>query len=186
MILKDIIRSACTFLDDKEVADYLGGNAVGNADILKRVNTYANLCNLTITELAAGYIPMTTAENVSLSEGKANFSDLTFGVTRIIGVKTIDGDDISFKLFPTYIKTDKNLASCVIEYEYAPPNYGLTDTVGFKKTVSATLMAYGLCAEFCVKEGRFEEAVMWRKRYIDGVERIIMPKNSQTALRCWL
>ena len=186
MILKDIIKSACVYLGDTAVADYLGGNSVGTSAVLKKVNIYANLCNIVIAELAAGYIPMVATETVALSDGKALFSGFSYNLTRVLSVKDATGGDIPYEIFPTYLKTDGLFNSCIVEYEYSPSNYGLTDTVGFKSSVSATLLSYGLCAEYCVTEGRFEEAVMWRKRFTDGVERLILPKNSQTAARCWL
>ena len=185
MKIKDIIRSACLYLDDGETIDYLDSPSGQAAQsLLSKINAYTNFANIVIEELAAGYIPMTYKEDLSASGGKINFADLTFNATRVLNVKDACGKELPFEIYPTFLKV--GASECSVEYEYAPANYGLNDTVGFKGEVSATLLSYGLCAEFCVKEGRFEEAVMWRKRYTDGVEKAVLPKNAKVGGRCWL
>ena len=73
-----------------------------------------------------------------------------------------------------------------MEYEYAPSNYGINDAVGFNGKITAALLGYGVAAEYCVTQGRFEEAVLWRKRYTEGVERVVLPKSREIKGRCWL
>ena len=73
-----------------------------------------------------------------------------------------------------------------MEYEYAPTNYGLNDSVGFNAKITAALLGYGVAAEYCVTQGRFDEAVLWRQRYTAGVERVALPKSATLKDRCWL
>ena len=186
MIIKDILKAACTYLDDLAALNYLNGsdNSPSSAT-LSRINSLVALAGLVVSELASTYIPMKYKEETAVENGRITFSDLTYNVTRIVSVKDFLGK-VEYEFFPTYIAVKTGAPSCTVEYEYAPSNYGLTDSVGFSAEVTATLLSYGLCAEFCVKEGRFEEAMMWRKRYSEGVERLCLPKNSKLAGRCWL
>ena len=186
MTIKDIIKSAATFLNLTDVTEYLNSNsqALPATATASAVDALTRLSNLVISELAASYIPMTCAETVTTTDGKIIFASLTHNVTRILSVKNQFGHDAEFKLFPEYLKVFGG--EYTVEYEYAPENYGLNDSAGFKKDVTAALLGYGVAAEYCVTQGRFEEAILWRKRYTAGVERIALPKSAKMKGRCWL
>lgn len=184
MTIKDIVLSAATFLNLTDVTDYLGSSSEGDTATLHAVDLLTRLTNLVISELAASFIPLTCSETVLSSDGKIVFSELTHNVTRILSVKNQFGQDSEFKLYPEYIKVFGG--EYTVEYEYAPENYGLTDAADFKNAVTAALLGYGVAAEYCVTQGRFEEAVLWRKRYTAGVERVALPKSAQVKGRCWL
>ena len=40
-------------------------------------------------------------------------------------------------------------------------------------------LAYGVLAEFCLTEARFDEAVMWHERYVNAVNLLLKPKNTR-------
>ncbi|MBO4251965.1 MAG: hypothetical protein J5911_04835 [Clostridia bacterium] len=185
MTIKDIIKTAAVYLNLTDVIGYLDNDiADPSSSTLSQTDRLTRLANLTISELAASYVPMVCSQQVTAENGRIVFSDLTYNVTRILSVKNQFGQDAEFKIFPEYIEVFGG--TYTIEYEYAPSNYGLNGTVGFNKKVTAALLGYGVAAEFCVMEGRFEEAILWRKRYTYGVERIAIPKNAAMKGRCWL
>ena len=185
MTIKDIIKTAAVFLNLTDVSDYLTDNTANpSSTTLGSVDSLTRLSNLVISELAASYMPMTFAETVETSDGKILFSELTYNITRVLSVKNEFGLDAEFKLLPEYIKVFGG--SYTVEYEYAPSNYGLNATVGFNNKITAALLGYGVAAEYCVTQGRFEEAVLWRQRYTAGVERVALPKGSTIKGRCWL
>ena len=63
-------------------------------------------------------------------------------------------------------------------------DYALSDTIGYtEKQVGKRILAYGLCAEFSIAEGRFNEAVTWHKRYVDALSEICLPENSYIKAR---
>ena len=185
MTIKDIIKTAAVYLNLTDVIEYLDDTTVNpSAATLSKTDALTRLANLTVSELAASYVPMVCSEEVEAQDGKIVFANLTNNITRILTVKNQFGHDAEFKIFPEYIKVFGGRYT--VEYEYAPANYGLTDTVGFKGKVTAALLGYGVAAEFCITEGRFEEAVLWRKRYTYGVERVALPKSAVIKGRCWL
>lgn len=185
MTINDIIKTAAVYLNLTDVIEYLDGDEQNpSSATLSETDSLTRLANLTISELAATYVPMVCSEEAEATDGKIVFSGLTNNITRILSVKNQFGQDAEFKIFPEYIKVFGGIY--VIEYEYAPANYGLTDTVGFNGKITAALLGYGVAAEFCITEGRFEEAILWRKRYTCGVERIVLPKNATIKGRCWL
>lgn len=185
MTIKDIIKSAAAYLNLAEVIAYLENvTATPSALTLSQIDLLTRLTNLTVAELAASYVPMVYSEEVETDDGKIIFADLTKNATRILTVKNQFGQDAEFKIFPEYIKVFGGRYT--VEYEYAPANYGISERVGFNNKVTAALLGYGVAAEFCVTEGRFEEAILWRKRYTYGVERIVLPKSAAVKGRCWL
>lgn len=186
MTLKDVLKTASVFLNLTDVNEYLGDNPPSTpaASTLAAVNSLTMLTNLVISELAASYVPMVCAETVESQEGKITFADLTHNVLRILSVKNRFGHDAEFKLYPEYLKVFGG--AYTVEYEYAPENYGLTDAVGFNDKITAALLGYGVAAEYCITQGRFEEGILWRKRYTFGVERVVLPKSATLKGRCWL
>lgn len=185
MTIKDIIKTAAVYLNLTDVIGYLDGTDGSPTPItLSKTDLLTRLANLTVSELAGSYVPMICSEQVETEDGKITFASLTNNITRILSVKNEFGHDAEFKIFPEYIGVFGG--KYTIEYEYAPANYGLTDTVGFNGKITAALLGYGVAAEFCITEGRFEEAVLWRKRYTYGVERVAIPKSTAMKGRCWL
>ena len=186
MTVKDVLKATATFTRLDDVSEFLndenhnGGNAAATA---KKVNMLVSLCNLVVSELAATYIPMIYAETVSAVNGKIRFSDLYYNVTRMLSVKRGE-NQVDFEFTPEYAITGDG--TFTVEYEYAPPEFGIDDEIKFSLNVSSVLLAYGLAAEYCVTEGRFEEAVLWRKRYGFGVEKLVAPKSATLKGRCWL
>ena len=192
MTLKNILKTAATLLNLTDCAEYLDATDAGagvayqaSADTLTKIDLLTRLANLVISELASSFVPMTCTEDVETSDGKIVFANLTHNITRVLSVKNEFGHDAEFKLYPEYLKVFGG--TYTIEYEYMPDNYSITDTVGFKDgKLTAALLGYGVAAEYCITQGRFEEAVLWRKRYSYGVERAALPKNSAIKGRCWL
>ena len=198
MTIKDILKTAATLLNLTDCTEYFtaidteaeqigGENAANNTtiDVLSKVDLLTRLANLVIAELASSFVPMTCAEEVETADGKIVFADLAHNITRILSVKNEFGQDAEFKLYPEYVKVFGGIYT--VEYEYLPENYAMGDTVGFKESkITAALLGYGVAAEYCITQGRFEEAVLWRKRYSYGVERAALPKNAAIKGRCWL
>lgn len=196
MTVKDILKTAATLLNLTDCTEYFTATDAGEgagqiAELLtapetrKRVDLLIRLCNLVISELASSYAPMVCEEEAETEDGKIIFANLAHSITRVLSVKNEFGHDAEFKLYPEYLKVFGGRYT--IGYEYLPENYAITDTVGFNEgKITAALLGYGVAAEYCITQGRFEEAVLWRKRYSYGVERAVLPKNAAVKGRCWL
>ena len=187
MTVKDILKTAAALLNLTDCTEYFTAtsqNYQASLETQERVDLLTRLANLVITELASTFVPMTCAEEVETADGKIVFANLAHNITRVLSVKNEFGHDAEFKMYPEYLKVFGGRYT--VEYEYLPDNYSLTDTVGFKGKITAALLGYGVAAEYCITQGRFEEAVLWRKRYSYGVERIALPKNAAVKGRCWL
>ena len=190
MQLKEIIKNASLMLGKLDVVKYLENekNDTIGADTLETVNLMVNLANLVINELACTFVPLVAEEQMFFSNQKAYYKNFKKKVVKILGVYDLSGKAVDFSDKTEYvlINSDLNNYSLVVEYQYAPNNYGLTDQVGYnEKQISARIMAYGLASEVCISEGDFDQAVMHHKRYVDEIALLTMPKNATIKQRSW-
>lgn len=186
MKIKDIVKNAAVYLGLEKVVAYiengeyaLDSNALAATDILTRC------ANLIVNELACTYFPMKKTEEITCEGGRAYYSAFTETPLEIKSVKDDHGDDITFTVYPEYVKTDKSTA--VVEYFYLPPNYDLNDTVGYKeKEVPARVIAYGTASEYLLTVKAFDESVLFHDRYEKALAKILAPKNARAKGRAFV
>ncbi len=177
MTVKDIIRLSAIYLNKENVVDYLDGGA--DNDALSAVNTLTVCANVVINELVTSYISMIIKERSPAVSGKINFSDLSQTPLEILGVYDANGNAVGFTVSSDVINTSLNAR--YVEYKYLPPNYGLTDTVGFNVAEAPLrLLAYGTVSEYLLTERAFEESVIWQNRFNDALA-ILFPPTSKTV-----
>ena len=186
MKIRDIIKIAATLTAEEKVVSSLASSVTEtDKTVLSDIDLFTRLANLVISELAASYIPMKKEEKITTTDGIVRYSALKENPVRILGVYDTYGDKLSFKLFPEYMRVCGGDV-CVV-YAYSPANAGLDEETGYaEKDVSAEVLALGTAAEYCLAKGRTEEAVFFRKRFSDGVERFCMPENKRIKRRGWL
>ena len=183
MKIKDVIKNCALLLGKQNVLTYLDGGQTDGVTIAT-VNNMTSLVNLVINELACTYIPMVKSETVLATDGKIYYTELTERALKVLSVTDIHGDEIDAKITPEYVKIKGS--SATIEYEFLPPNYGLEDQFNFSNTqVTERVLSYGLSAELCISEGRFDEAVTWHERYVQEISIICCPKNTLLKQRRW-
>ena len=186
MTIKEVIIGAATLAGEEKTAKALiGTETADDKEILGRIDLLTRLANLVIGETAATYIPLKTEEKVGTADGKVYYADLKKNAVKILGVYDEFGDKLAFKHFGEYFSSSRGTLSVV--YAYSPSNLGLDDDAGYtERDVSANVLSYGVAAEYCLTQGRFDEAVMWRERYSDGIEAFCLPENRRTKRRGWL
>lgn len=187
MKIRDVLKAVTMQMGRLNVLEYLEDETVdvSGTDIKETINLLTGLTNLVISELAATYIPMVTVERVSLKDGKAYYKDFLKKVLSVREVYSTLGKAVPFIETASFLTAD--LSAVDIEYEFLPDNYGLDDDIGYsEKDIPSRVLSYGVAAEFAISEGRFEEAVGWHKRYVDGVAEKCLPKNSVIKKRSFI
>ena len=56
-----------------------------------------------------------------------------------------------------------------IKYSYLPTDVDLDDECDVDVRVSPVCLAMGACAEYCVIEGNYEQAVMMNDKFMDSI-----------------
>ena len=185
MKIRDIVRNSALILGKSDVIEYLDRATDIGVDTLETVNLLTNLCTLVIDELSATYIPLIRKETVTFGNGKHALNQFRDKVVKVIAVYDMSGEKVDFSLDAYYVWA--NVSKCIVEYQYAPKNYGLDDNIGYEeKDISVSALAYGVVAEYCITQGQFEQAVMHHKRYVDLVAEICVPKNKKIKARSWV
>ncbi len=188
MKVNEIIKTTATLLAREDVVDYLSNTDLVQEvekNTLETIDLLTRLCNLVISELAEGLIVM--KKEISINNlSSVTFKDLAIEPIDVIAVYDASGNKLNYTVSAYGLTVSTGLVA-KIEYAYLPKNYGLTDTVGtFEKKVTVGVLAYGVAAEFCIVEGRFDEAVMWNERYTSSINALITPKNAQIKGRNFL
>lgn len=186
MKVKEVIRTVALLLNREDVIEYLdSGVAQEGSDTVKTVNVLVELLNLVVSELSSTYIPAVKSERVSLYNGKVNYSVLSEQVLKILHVIDDNGKEIDFTQYNEFFTF--GCPSATVEYEYLPKVVGIDDELCYSESkIEKRVLSYGTLAEYAITEGEFDEAVMWHKRYVDGVEAICLPQNKKVKRRRWV
>jgi len=183
MTVKDIIKVQALLVGRQDVFDYLSGKTESpDTATIKAVDLMVNCVNLILSELACTYIPMTTTFTATDSE--IVFANLPERILEIQSVKDKSGREKSYKFTPEKI-SGLNKGDVLI-YSYLPSNYGLDEKIGYNETqISNRVLAYAVASEYLLTERAFDEAVMWRNRYVNELSDSIKVKNSKIKARRW-
>lgn len=165
MTVLETIKATATALGiAKEVNDYLEGVSTdGEAD----TNALLRCFNIVENELALDYLPLTCEESFETDTGVLYFSELSRGVVRLLKITDESGEELSFRLFPEYVKTQAG--TITVRYTYAPKEKTFLDDSDFTLYASVRLFVYGMAAEFSLAKGLFEEAAVWDAKYKEAI-----------------
>ena len=166
MKVKDVVIMAATQLGiGDNIKTYLNGASTGykaQAELL------LHCFNLVENELALDYISLIKQETLAVSKGKLAYESFTSDVVRIVKVEDANGVSLPYKLFASYMEVDAE--QVCVTYAYTPKVIVMTDESDFQAFVSERLFSYGMAAEYCMATGLYEEAVIWDKKYKEGIE----------------
>ena len=129
--------------------------------------TLLDCYNLVENELAMDYFPLRTVDKVLIKENKIKYADLQRKARRIMGVHDCDNHELKYKLYPTYIAFPKkdNGQNCFVRYCYVPQEKTIDGISEFDEGLFKDILKYGVCAEYCLLQGDFEQAGLWTEKY---------------------
>ena len=168
MKVKEIILSAAVKLGiSKGVEAYFSGE--DNA-CEREAELLLEALNTTETDLALNYLPLYAEDVLYTTTGALQYDAFKYSPIRIVEVKNGDGEKVAYKHYPKYLKVEAGEYTVV--YTYAPNKKGVDEDCECTGLAPASLLIHGLLSEYCLAEGRFEEASAWDKKYKDGIEAI--------------
>ena len=186
MTIKDVAKSVATYLNKTDLLEYLSDKSSSpSTDTLICVDVLTRLTNLVVNELSTTYVPLKEKEEIICVDKKFMIENLNKKALKILKVLDKNGNELFFKINGDSVITNSDIVE--VEYSYLPDNIGLDEEIGFDESeVSLSVLSFGVCAEYCLTEWRFDEAVMWRERYSDGLRKFVIPKNATIKGRTWL
>ena len=183
ILFKDLVRAAAELLSEESVLSVLDEGS--EDEQAKQTLTVLSRCaNSVYSEVAVEYVPV-IAEDVVESEGKTvPYSALSRTAREVLCVRDEKGKRVPFdaRLDGVWMPRGK---MCV-HYIAVPAKKTLEDSLDHRDgLLDVRVLAYGVCAEFSMVSGMFEEALMWDKKYRDGLSGLMrrsaeirLPKRS--------
>ena len=103
MKVLDIILAAATELG---IADEVNSYVLGDSENAKAdTENLLRAFNLVENELALDYLPLIAEEEVETTTGAIEYSAFSRSAVRILQITDAWGNELAFKLFPNYVKT---------------------------------------------------------------------------------
>ena len=168
MKVKDILLSAALKLGIAEgVKTYFDeGDNTYEQEALLLLDCFSTVEN----DLALNYFPLRAEDLLRTVTGAVQFSAFAHSPVRIISVKNDEGKEVEFSVYPQYLKT--GAGTFQVTYTYTPDKVAIEDEGNFGIAVPENLIVFGVLAEFCIVQGRFEEGTIWEKKYKEAIERV--------------
>ena len=176
MQLKEVIMTALTYLGDEEIAV--------DDKIVKhpKLDALVRCANIVIKEIATDYLPLISYEQVEVKDGKISYDALAYRAIEVLSVRDADTDIKSvFRHTPSYIQlVNKDMKRADVKYYYIPKDVGLDDECPLSPQVSAKTAAMGVCSEFCLIEGLYEQSIVFADRFKDDLRSAVRRKGEIT------
>lgn len=170
-------------LADKITSAYKGEEPLNSEDA-EEVKKLISCYNITVSELSEEYLPLIYQEDLNSNDNKFYYSNFTKTPIEIKSVYKKSTDcltgketSLDFKVYPTYFEANDNTVS--VEYEYLP-KYASDineESEYLNSVISDRVLAEGVVAEYCIIKGMFEQALMWRDRFVKSVQSCILKRK---------
>lgn len=192
MKVRDVLKYVFVMVGEDELANKIDTitedelkNATGTEEDFTKINLAVNVVNMIIKELAENYIPQIKDETFTTQNGHIADESYSEMVVKIIDVLAGNGRRVPYVRYYDYIITRKGRV--IVRYAYTPKTLSIGDSTGYtEKDISSVAISYGVAADYCLSEGRFDEASMWRKRFSEAVEKRLTVKSKTLKRRGWL
>ena len=170
MIVKDIVKLVCKHLNLNDLLQIteLGGTSTSTEDQQAQINQIISCINDVNHLIAFMYIPLKTTENITISNNKFNFSDLSKNLIELISVKNNNGIKQKYNTFPTFLECSNG--NYIITYTYAPALIEeLTDTIDVSYKIDDYAFANGVVARYFLYKGLFSDASAWDTKFAQSM-----------------
>ena len=183
MLVKDIIKTACEFLDNRDLAKKLSVSDDLSENENEIVEELVDCFNLINEEISTEILPIVKIDRVKSSNLKIAFSQLSSYPVSILAVKDCYGRDIKHRVLKDCLIAFANEVD--IWYTACPEK--LTFGQELSSTLPERVFAYGVAREYYIKKALYKDAEVWEVRFKNSIEMLATKKSGRTiARRRWL
>ena len=186
MLVSDVIGQALAFLDmDEYLEKFRAGGDDSDEEYNRAIGALLHCFNAVEDELARGYFPLVCSEKIKVSGGSFYYTALSRTPVKIL--RLLSGNRaVKFFTEPEYLAAKDG--EYTIEYAYCPLEKSLDDSSDYDESaVGSRLIAYGVCAEYCLITGAYEASECWEARYVRETERLRpLPVGGHIPARRWV
>ena len=178
MQLKESIQICLTYLGDEDAS--INTQTAQHP----KLKLLVKCANLVIKEIATEYVPLIEEETVEVQDGKISFEGLMHKVGQIRKVQdAVSGIRSNFYNTPTHCKLlNDGVKRAKIAYSYIPLDIDIEDDCPLPPVVSAKTLALGICAEYSMISGMYEQSVMYSDRFKQDM-RTAVRKKGETKVK---
>ena len=178
MKVKEIIKSVALLIGDSELHEYVESKT-GRGRVETEYNNLLTMVNLVVNETSA-YIPIFYEEEINTSSGKVYYSTLQKKIIKVYDVYNEKGESLKFNNRLDYLEVDSE-AKC-IKYSFVPDTLTENSEIPFaEKTVSSSVIVYGVTANYCIYQNRFDEASLWNERYANSIKNLVLTLEAENV-----
>lgn len=173
MKVEEVINAALAYLGDSERDAGRDKAADDKVKLLERC------VNIMLTEIAQEYLPLEDECEVVAKDGRFSFEEVPRRVMKIMSVKNKDGREVRFRQrpFSCVVNEDGRLH---VTYRYLPAVVGTGDDCEADPAVSEKTLALGVCAEYCMISGMYEQSEGFAERFRQDMRACVRPARSVT------
>ena len=171
MKLEEVINAALVYLNETDRR--AGADATGD----EKIKLLSRCVNIMLTEIAQEYLPLADECEVTAENGAFGYEKLPRKVCRIMSVKDERGDKVDFRQRPFSCKVAKN-GRLKVEYRYLPAEAVNGEDCDVDPAVSEKTLALGVCAEYCMINGMYEQSEGFAERFREDMRAAVRPVKS--------
>lgn len=135
--------------------------------------------NLIENEVALDYFPLRREETVPVRGGAVLYSKLCYAPVTVYSVKDLLGRTLKFEIRPARIlvPAQREGEQVLVSYSYSPREKEFDSCAELGGKISARLLSFGVCCEFCLSNGQFAEAAVWEKKFREALRAADMTRR---------
>lgn len=183
MLVKDIIKLSCDFIEQQALAQKLEQGSTLESCEQEITDRLVKCFNLVNNEVASEFVPIKKIEQFDVANGKILLSQFSAKPYKILYVKNGLGRKMRFKQFDDHIFVLCKKA--IVCYSILPPVLSITDQVD--SFLPERIFAYGVAREFLFMQSRFDDADIFEERFKNSLELICrLSPHGKMPRRRWL
>lgn len=173
MQLKEAIQICLTYLGDEDAS--INTQTAQHP----KLKLLVKCANLMIKEIASEYVPLIEEETVDVVDGKIDYDVLVHKVNEVRKVEDLaSGLTTNFYHTPTHCKLqNEGIKRAKIVYSYVPLDIDIADDCPLPPQVSPKTLALGICAEYSMISGMYEQSVMYSDRFKQDMRTAVRRKG---------
>jgi hypothetical protein len=163
MTVRDILKESALLMGEESLAIKIEQKKESeDEEINRKVNLLLTSYNAVQNDIALNYQPLETS--VEVKDKSIAIESLNPYPIKILAVYDENGNKIPFKVDDGIVYAKSKCAK--IRYNYIPKDCGIEDDFAYlNQSVGKWAFTYGVSAQYCLSEGRYEESANWESRY---------------------
>lgn len=180
MKVGNILSLTAFLLGNKRLSDKITQVLSGEDEFTKeekeQTDDLLKCYNVTVSELSEEYLPLTFKEDLKSSDKRFYYKDFT---KQPVEIKSVYRSDIpmNFKVYPTYFTTEDQECTVLYEYCYKPARAITDDGEYSDSVITDRVIAEGVVSEALINLGMYEQAVLWRDRYLKSLQSCMLKRK---------